>query len=244
MSNSGSNLRWGATIDPLIPSLQYLIVGKSGRERGLPLSGSSVRGPASRAESNGGRSGGCFVRPKQWVSGFFGPFTFDALGSLSNLPRSWSRAPGADRKIDAPDVEVQACQRYSVPGLYCIELERRLRRGGRSARREFQRLGVNLPLQGRRGPGDKEGGDDSEGARLKSADVGVGRFGLIRGPSAALGRVVPEEALFPETRFGRSRKRVPRGSLSKQVPEGSLREAVKRREPRGTTLFDDERRSG
>ncbi len=40
MSNSGSNLRWGATIDPLIPSLQCLIVGKSGRERGLPLSGS------------------------------------------------------------------------------------------------------------------------------------------------------------------------------------------------------------
>ena len=87
--------------------------------------GTPVRGLTSRAESNGGRLGGCFVRPKQWVSGFFGPFTFDALGSLSNLPRSWSRAPGADRKIDAPDVEVQACQRYSVPGLYCIELERR-----------------------------------------------------------------------------------------------------------------------
>src|SRR3989304_1063413 len=91
-----------------------------------------ARGLTSRAESNGGRSGGCFARPKQWVSGFFEPFTFDALGLLSNLPRSWSRAPGADRKIDAPDVEVQACQRYSVPGLYCIELERHLRCGGRS----------------------------------------------------------------------------------------------------------------
>ena len=87
-------------------------------------------------------------------------------------------------------------------------------------RREFQRLGVNLPLQGQRGPGDKEGDDSSEGARLKSADVGVDRFGLNTGPSAALGSVTPEErlsngrgrnALFPETFFGRSRKRVSRG---------------------------------
>ena len=36
---------------------------------------------------------------------------------------------------------------------------------------------------------------------------------MIRGPSAALGRVVPEEALFSETRFGRSRRRAPRGSF-------------------------------
>src|SRR3989338_5161641 len=57
---------------------------------------------------------------------------------------------------------------------YCIELERRLRRGGRSARREFQRLGVNLPLQERQGPGDKEGGGGSERATLKSADKPFG----------------------------------------------------------------------
>ena len=107
-----------------------------------------------------------------------------------------------DRKIDAPDVEVQACQRYSVPGLYCIELERRLRRGGRSARREFQRLGVNLPLQGRQGPWEKKEATGSEGARLKSADVGVDRFGLSTGPSAALGRVVPEESLFGKVAAG------------------------------------------
>ena len=59
-----------------------------------------------------------------------------------------------------------------------------------------------------------------KGARLKSADVGVGRFGLSPGLSAALGSVVPEErlsegrgrkALFPETRLGRGRERVPRG---------------------------------
>ena len=42
-------------------------------------------------------------------------------------------------------------------------------------------------------PWEKEGGGSSEGARLKSADVGVDRFGLSRGPSAALGSVAPEE---------------------------------------------------
>jgi len=75
-----------------------------------------------------GRSGGCFSRPKQWVSGFFEPLTFDALGLLSNPPRCWSGPPEVDRKIDAPDMKVQAYQRYSVSGLYCIDLERRLRR--------------------------------------------------------------------------------------------------------------------
>src|SRR3990172_1573287 len=69
-------------------------------------------------------------------------------------------------------------------------------------RREFQRLGVNLPLQGQRGPWDKEGGGGSEGARLKSADVGVGRFGLNTGLSAALGRDVPEEPLFGRATAG------------------------------------------
>ena len=67
-----------------------------------------ARGLASGAESNRSRSGGCFARPKQWVSGFFEPFTFDALGLLSNLPRSWGGPPEVDRKIDAPDVQVQA----------------------------------------------------------------------------------------------------------------------------------------
>ena len=51
-----------------------------------------------------------------------------------------------------------------------------------------------------------------KGARLERADVGVGRFGLSTGPSAALGSGVPEErlsnsrgrkALFPETGIGR-----------------------------------------
>src|SRR3970282_408473 len=50
-------------------------------------------------------------------------------------------------------------------------------------RREFQRLGVNLPLQGRRGPREKEEASGSEGARLESADVGVERFGLNTGLS-------------------------------------------------------------
>ena len=100
-----------------------------------------------------------------------------------------------------------------------------------SARREFRRLGVNLPLQERQGPREKEEVAGSEGARLKSADVGVDRFGLSRGPSAALRRIAPEER--PSN--GRSRRfdlahrtepveveRVPRGSLAKQVSEGSL----------------------
>jgi len=105
-------------------------------------------------------------------------------------------------------------------------------------RREFQRLGVNLPLQGRQGPWEEEEATGSEGARLKSADVGVDRFGLSTGPSAALGSVTPEEclsngrgrnALFPETFFGRSRKRVPRGNVAKQVK--ARWEAVERKEP-------------
>ncbi len=67
-------------------------------------------------------------------------------------------------------------------------------------------------LKGRRGPWEKEEGTGSEGARLESADVGVGRLlaGPDRwseqhrggrgggpqgtGPSAALGSVAPEEA--------------------------------------------------
>ncbi len=78
-------------------------------------------------------------------------------------------------------------------------------------RREFQRLGVNLPLQGRPGPWEKEGATGSEGARKRTADVGVGwspagpdseskhpwggRGGGPQGssPSAAVGRLTPEE---------------------------------------------------
>jgi hypothetical protein len=46
---------------------------------------------------------------------------------------------------------------------------------------------------GQEGPWEKEGGGSSEGARLKIQDVGVERFGLNIGLSAALGRVAPEE---------------------------------------------------
>src|SRR3972149_4926989 len=56
-----------------------------------------ARGLTSRAESNRDRSGGCFARPKQWVSGFFEPFTFDALGLLSNLPRLERNAGGGSK---------------------------------------------------------------------------------------------------------------------------------------------------
>ena len=75
-----------------------------------------------------GRLGACFTRPKQWVSGFFEQLTFHALGLLSNPPRSRSKPPGAEREIDALDVELQAYERYSVSGLYCIDLEKRRRR--------------------------------------------------------------------------------------------------------------------
>ena len=88
-------------------------------------------------------------------------------------------------------------------------------------RRDFQRLGVNLPLQGRQGPWEKGEATGSEGARLESADVGVGRLMAGpdrwseqarggrgggpqgRGPSAALGSVVPEE---PTCRYSSTRK--------------------------------------
>ena len=130
-------------------------------------------------------------------------------------------------------------------------------------RREFQRLGVNLPLQGRRGPREKEEASGSEGARLESADVGVERFGLNTGLSAALGSVVPEghsseeeaegsasEAADVETkRFGLStapsaaaESAFPEGASSKQVPEGSLRETVERgesRSPSRLTFYDE-----
>ena len=42
----------------------------------------------------------------------------------------------------------------------------------------FQRLRANLPLQGRRGPWEKEEATGSEGARLKSADK---PFGISNG---------------------------------------------------------------
>ena len=78
-------------------------------------------------------------------------------------------------------------------------------------RREFQRLGVNLPLQGRQGPWEKEEATGSERARKRAADVGVGgspagpdskskhpwrgRGGGPQGsgPSAVVRRLAPEE---------------------------------------------------
>src|SRR3989338_59411 len=88
--------------------------------------------------------------------------------------------PGVDRKIDAPDVEVQAYQRYSVSGLYCIDLERHLRREALSARRKFRRRRADVRIRGQEGPWEKGGGGSSEVARLESADVGVER--LLAGP--------------------------------------------------------------
>ncbi|MEK6614072.1 MAG: hypothetical protein AABZ66_04225, partial [Candidatus Binatota bacterium] len=77
---------------------------------------------------------------------------------------------------------------------------------------------------------------EAEGSANEAADVEIKRFGLSTAPSAAAegalpegsyaasrGRVAPEErlsngrgrnALFPETFFGRSRKRVPRGNVA------------------------------
>ncbi len=78
-------------------------------------------------------------------------------------------------------------------------------------RREFQRLGVNFPLQGLRGPWEKEEATGSDGARKRATDVGVGwslagpdskskhpwrgRGGGPQGsgPSAAVRRLAPEE---------------------------------------------------
>jgi len=76
-----------------------------------------ARGLASRAESNGflvslNLYDWCFRLARQAPSLRGGPLE-------------------VDRKIDAPDVQFQAYQRYSVSGLYCIDLERRLRREGR-----------------------------------------------------------------------------------------------------------------
>ena len=62
-----------------------------------------ARGLTSRAESNRDRSGGCFARPKQWVSGFFEPFTLDALGLLSKPPRFTGRARGARVRLRTSD---------------------------------------------------------------------------------------------------------------------------------------------
>jgi len=94
-------------------------------------------------------------------------------------------------------VEVQAYQRYSVSGLYCIDLERRLRR--------------RASLRDRKVPGRKRVVVAPKGARLKGADVGVERLlagpdrwseqhrggwgggPQGRGPSAALGSVASEE---------------------------------------------------
>ncbi len=58
-------------------------------------------------------------------------------------------------------------------------------------RRGFQRLGVNLPLRGRQGPWGKE----AEGSANEAADVGVGRFGLGRGPSAAAESAFSEDSV-------------------------------------------------
>ena len=64
-----------------------------------------VRGLTSLAESNRDRSGVCFARPKQWASGFFEPFTLDALGLLSKPPRFTQRPRGARARLRTSDWE-------------------------------------------------------------------------------------------------------------------------------------------
>ena len=88
---------------------------------------SPVRGPASRAQSNGVARG--FTSCAESNGPVVNPNLHGWCFRLSRqAPSLMGRPPGVDRKLDAPDVEVQAYEWLSVSGLYCIELERRLRR--------------------------------------------------------------------------------------------------------------------
>ncbi|TAK09605.1 hypothetical protein EPO44_01075 [bacterium] len=69
-------------------------------------------------------------------------------------------------------MELQAYQRYSVPGLYCIDLERRLRREGRSARRDFSNAAEPIFATGTGRSLEKKEGRTFYGAMVGSRGEG------------------------------------------------------------------------
>src|SRR3990172_8897309 len=82
--------------------------------------GRFVRGLASRAESNGGRSGGCFMRPKQWDrSGTW----FAPRGLVPSLRLTWHPVGGKlpptqdhyqQKRTTLPSLEEQIAQLRSA----------------------------------------------------------------------------------------------------------------------------------
>ena len=101
--------------DSIASSLRDTSGAEAAREAALSAqSNGTARGPGSLPESN---------------SAVVNPNLDDRCFRVARqAPSLRGEPPEVDRKIDAPDVELQAYQRYSVSGIYCIDLERRLRR--------------------------------------------------------------------------------------------------------------------